>query len=184
MANDSKVKVALRVHQQGYSLLEVSLVMLIIALISSFLLVWLRPELVSKNSEKDLNLMWQLLKTAKQLALIKGYATTICPVATDGECHNQWTQTPIYIFIDNNQNRTLDSNEAILHQIKLQDSATLIWRNQQRYLVIDSIGNANQAGTFSYCNHYQNSVYGFQLVISRTARARLNKSIEHCDSNS
>ena len=155
----------------------------IISLVTSFSLYFAQSSIGYKYVQSDQNQLWQLLKQGKEYAIFKGITTTICPVNNNFVCSNNWAELPIMLFIDLNDDKIINGNDRILHTMTISANSDLTWRNNNRFIKFLSYGSVNQLGTFRYCKRLKQDYLGFQLIVSRAGRIRLQRVNLHCGNN-
>jgi type IV fimbrial biogenesis protein FimT len=115
-----------------------------------------------------------LLGFARQSAITRGRAITLCGTTDGSICSNAWTGKPTLVFIDGNANRRADGNEQILALSELTQSARIRWRasGNRHYLRYRPDGGATEFGTFTYCPSNKDMRHARQIILSATGRPR------------
>ena len=166
--------------QKGTSIFEILIVLTILTIIFLQIVPVAKDDIITNQVQKDSNSFWHLLKKAKSLAIYKGINITVCPLDNSNACNKQWQTYAIKVFIDNNNNKVLNTDDVILHSMQISENTTLTWRARNRYIIFNNLGTVNQFGSFKYCKYSNQNTYGFKLIISRSARVRKEDSTAHC----
>ncbi len=172
----------MKLRMRGYTLIEVLISSLLIAILSSITI----PNFAHFLAQSRLdNAMSRILKS---LHLARGYAVTystnitICPLVS-GSCQKNWQGT-IYAFEDSNRNLSLDESEytiTVVEKIDSQDELTYP-RKAITYRADGSI-NFMQSGSFIYCNTTYPELTGNRITVSQVGRVRIKDS-DKCETPS
>lgn len=156
---------------KGFSLLELLAVVAILAIIALAALPN-QFEVSQKTSAKQaLQQIWQLLKYSREQSIYTQEAVTLCPLNAAGQCVSQWALS-LTSFIDSNNNAALDKGEQRLrHGNSHEALATIVWRNNDRFIRFNPNGFVNSFGSINFCPKTDNP-YSFSLIISRSGRVR------------
>ncbi|WP_130802336.1 GspH/FimT family pseudopilin [Acinetobacter ihumii] len=165
----------------GFSLVEMSVVMTIIAIITSLALPSYHRYMASQEAKQVPQTLTLHIQKAKQESLLYRQNIILCATSTFDECNSDWSNGYM-LFIDQNKNRSYDRDEQILSSMTMPlKYGALTWRgagtNQRMrssMLVFEgSVGLPIASnGTFRYCssyNHHQN------LVLSRMGQSRVEQ---------
>ena len=160
---------------RGYTLLELLIVMLVMALLASVSLPDFSAMLENKRSDTNIKRLAQAVEFARVSAITAGSLVTLCRSSDGMGCGGNW-QEGILIFTDTNGDRVLNQQDRILRHLTFPDLAgTLRWRafQNRQYLQITSQGFTRyQNGNFTYCPPTGQLQYARQLIINRSARVR------------
>lgn len=160
--------------QQGFTLIELSIVLAITALLfilgsSSY------SHIVDKfNYQRDRAAIYMLLQSTRQAAIDNLTAAILCPSIDQILCINDWTN-PLMIFIDTNNNRKHEPEEQLIYQYNefMSTEVSITYPNKQiRFNSQGMVGNYN--GTLSYC--FKDYILG--IIISRPGRIRFARDLD------
>lgn len=159
----------------GYSLLELIITLAILGI----LLAIATPAVSSWRERQQLQSLqtglFQITSKARYLAMTSQSRVTLCSLAPQGQCQQNWINS-ISSFIDSNGNRRLDPGEEILSTLYLPENINLHWRGM---LPNNSIHFSSQGvtfvsnGTMSLCPAKAASKSG-SMVISRQGRIKVS----------
>jgi len=155
----------------GYSLLE----LLITISISSILLTAAIPSfghMKAKSNAKTISsTLTRMLAKARSYAIFHSAIVTICGVDEQYECSNRQFEK-ILVFVDENENRTLDEEEKVIQEavLKYQGQLNLRAALGRRYFQFTHSGSSKQAGSFIYCDPDYSSA-SRRITVSMTGRA-------------
>lgn len=158
--------------QLGFTLLEVLVVLVVIAILYSVSVPSLETLQQKFYVKQELAHMQLLLASSRQHAIMHKKRVRACPLNNSQSCSNDWNQE-ITLFEDLNNNNKLDPSENIIHQFnKVSSNKGLRAFSNTGYISFNAQGFSGYAvGSFSYC-HKGKQNQGGVFVISRTGRAR------------
>ncbi|MBJ9986266.1 GspH/FimT family pseudopilin [Acinetobacter sp. S40] len=164
----------------GFSLIEISVVLTIIAVIASFAIPSYHQYMASQEAKKVPQMLTRHIQKAKHESLLYRKNIILCATSTFHECDNNWTNGYI-LFIDQNKNRNYDLDETVLAIESLQlKYGTLSWQGFGNKRIIFE-GNSGlplaSNGSFRYCSHHY--PHYLKLTLSRMGHAR-NESLTSC----
>ena len=164
----------------GFSLVE----MMIVFIISSILSMLAAPQLsywVDSARAKSVRMnLRSFLVEARSIALTQSDTITVCQLQGD-HCKSEFG-FPLSMYVDNNRNAVLDSDEYIVRvlDMDLTNNISIKW-NRHKYLRFwPSGGTGALTGSLSYCNQLFPD-FDFRLVIARTGRVRVDENASRCD---
>ena len=168
----------------GFSLIEMSVVMAVIAIIYSIAAPSYHQYMASQEAKQTSRILTLHIQKAKQESLLYRKNVILCATSTFNECNSDWSNGYM-LFIDQNKNRSYDIEEQILSTASNSlKYGGLTWqgfgnsRSQIALLVFD--GNSGlpiaSNGTFLYCSSYN---HHRKLVLSRMGHARY-ETIMNC----
>lgn len=160
--------------QSGFTLIELTSVTVIILIILSINIGDFRDLLHHSQSNSDMSELLLQVRTTRQYAITYSQHAVLCPSHNQQDCVNDW-KAPRMVFLDSNNNKKRDLNEAIKHRSNaILDSNTLI-KYPKTQIRFNNQGIANYYnGTLAYCSKYV--VHG--LVISRLGRIRIARDLD------
>lgn len=159
----------------GFSLIESLVVISIVALISTITLPTLSSLVTSSELNSTERNLRRAIATARSTALSTGNITTLCGGA-ESACSGEWKKGYL-LFVDNNNNGSIDNDEKLLEQVELPSTLSISWRASGRagHLKFSPSGMARQFGRFHICHHNKNPTASRALVINRQGRVRSYK---------
>lgn len=165
-----------RKRDVGFTLLELLISMSILAVLLGVSLPNFGILIEQKKSDVVIRKLAQSLELAKTAAIQNASLVTLCKSLEGKECGGQW-QDGVLIFTDNNGDRKINEADSIVRYINFPGlRGSIKWRafQNRQYLQITSLGFTRyQNGNFTYCPFDGNMLLARQLIINRTARARL-----------
>lgn len=167
----SRMKAALK----GLCLVELLITVSIIIILASIAIPNFEILIAQNRLENQIARLFKSLYLARHYAVSHSTYVTLCPLVNN-RCQKNWNK-PIMVFIDQNLDLTLDSNEAILFEIEStfhEDNLTYP-RLAITYRPDASI-NFMQSGSFLYCNPLHPRLKGNRLTVSQVGRIRVRDS--------
>ncbi|MFM7786522.1 MAG: GspH/FimT family protein, partial [Gammaproteobacteria bacterium] len=115
-----------------------------------------------------------LLHLARSSAITLRRDVTVCGSPDGRRCSAEWTDMPAMVFVDLDQDRTLDSDESLLGQSSTSRAARIRWRasGNRAYLRYKPDGGVKEYGHFLYCPEGGDLRFARQLIINATGRPR------------
>lgn len=159
---------------RGFTLVEILIVVVIAGIVLASGLPHYRQLVARHQATTVVNWLISSIHFARYNAASKGITVTLC--ALEGNrCTKNWHRG-LALFVDNNQNGRLDSEEKVLANIKpVTEVGSIAWRSFGRkpYLQFTAMGHTNfQNGNITYCPKDQNILYRRQIVITVQGRPR------------
>ena len=160
----------------GFTLLEL---LIISALLSVLLIAGIPAMSLWIQYQKSTALQYSLIHSiqfsrAQSVSMQK--TITLCPGIDN--CQAAWGPD-LLVFVDQNHNGFVDSDDQILKYIVLDDAARFLsWRSFRRksYLQFTPMGLTNSLnGTFHYCPAERESPYKFAASVAKTGRVRIRQ---------
>ena len=161
---------------RGFSLLEISITLIIIAIVvsfsSSFAALVIRQEISTQTNEVVTS-----LKLARTAAIVRKTRVTLCQSTSGQKCERgtDWGKGWI-MFTDRNKNRVIDpDDEVIQFHPGLNDRTSLHWRGSlgtNYYLGYKATGASSKAGSFWVCSDGSAIKEARRVVLARTGRVR------------
>lgn len=164
---------------KGFGLIELLAALSIAAIVSMIALPNLNYLFDNNQIRQVSRQLYQSIDFAKQVSREKHHAVTLCPLSTTQQCSTNW-EDPVAIFIDSNQNLTLDKDEQLLYQTHLNASQVLVsWSGafKMPYLQFKPSGMAIN-GSILLC-HLKQKQLNKKLIINRVGRIR-TESMTSC----
>ena len=160
--------------QQGFTLIELTTTMAVMLIISSINMGDFRALLHQSQANSDISDLLLQVRTTRQYAITYSQHAVLCPSNNQQDCINDW-KAPRMIFLDSNNNKKRDANEAIEHRFKALLDRDILISYPKTQIRFNNQGIANYYnGTLAYCS--ENIVYG--LVISRLGRIRVAQDLD------
>lgn len=158
---------------QGWSLLELMMVLAIIAILSLAGTPGFNKQIKNSQSEKAARLILHSLKLAQQQAAIKQKTITVCPTINQ-QCSQTGAQE-LGIFFDDNENQLIDNDEQVLafSSVASKPSHIRIKASFGRpYIRFSSTANAMESGSIFYCPERED-LFGQVITVNLAGRAYL-----------
>jgi|TARA_R110000851_G_scaffold181511_2_gene330052 type IV fimbrial biogenesis protein FimT len=160
----------------GFTLLEL---LIISALFSVLLIAGIPAMSLWIQYQKSTALQYTLIHSiqfsrAQSVSMQK--TITLCPGLDN--CTAEWGQN-LLVFVDNNSNGFVNSDDQIVKYIELDDAARFLsWRSFRKkpYLQFNPLGLTNSLnGTFHYCPDKIENPYKFAASVAKTGRVRIRQ---------
>ena len=168
----------------GTTLAELSLAMLLISILVGLSSPNIRHLNTLAQSTLTLQRLSKAVESAKVSAISSGEIVTLCGSEDSRSCQGKWSEG-VLSFIDRNGNRELDNIDQPLNWQSMKDIEGVIsWKafGNRQYLLMDPQGMmGTQNGSFTYCTEEADHSFAVQLVINRTARARMRRDLDPLD---
>lgn len=153
----------------GRSLVELICVLAILSTITTIALPNLQDIRDKNTRTQTVNQMISLLYHARSNAVFSRKIVSLCPGV--GRCSDtpRWQDT-LLIFIDQNANGQLDSDDELLHQTNIADDFSWHWNRTKGHVQFEADGTTRAMnGTFTLCRKGRPE---HQLVIALAGRIR------------
>ncbi|MCA0949342.1 GspH/FimT family pseudopilin [Shewanella chilikensis] len=155
----------------GFSLLEVIVAMVLLAILASVGAPSLKSLYESYRAQTGIKQVQQLLQFARNQAISYGVRVSVC-VLKDGRCEADAWQQGITVFSDRNGNLTLDDDDKLLFQSGVFDSKDILKYNRKAIRFLPDGLASGTNGTFKYCPGKANSPHSKALIINQAGRIR------------
>ena len=165
-------------HCSGFTLVELLSTVTIVMLVLGVGLPALKATVTSNRLTTSLNALAGSLAYTRSEAVKRNRDVVICKsLATDTRCTRQgdWRHGWL-VYVDMNQNRSLDDDEPILGTHSMSQNIEVDYRafGSRHYLVYRPSGMTRTNGTFTFCDpDYPETARA--LIITKTGRPRLSK---------
>lgn len=166
-------------HQSGFGLIETMVVVIIIGILVTFAYPAIISTLQSWESKRVESELKQALRQARAQTYISKADTTLCITDTTHQC-NRLGQYGLLLFVDQNKNTRLDSNETTLYytNLNLKYGSVVVnasaHRNHIRYQ-----GNTGKPtghfGHILYCSPSDNKRLSFKLILNAQGGVRIQR---------
>ena len=160
----------------GLSLIESLFVLLILSILISIALPGFNEIIASKKSDIVIGQLQQAVELGKVTAITNTDTVTLCKSDSGQQCGGKW-QDGVIVFTDKNRDRKVNQEDRLIRYITFPEiDGTLSWRafQNRQYLQFTPQGFTRyQNGSFVFCPRNKKAELARQLVINRTARARL-----------
>ena len=161
---------------RGFTYLELFITLALLSLLTSLAAPSLYSLIASKDGERALRSISELIMLARSEAAKTGQIATLCPSSSGNQCGGTWASGAM-LFLDHNGDRKINQPDRILRvKFDLSRQGKVIWRafGNRQYLQIDSRGFLrHQSGNFTYCDVNGDPRLAHQLVINSAGRLRL-----------
>lgn len=165
-------------HAQGFSVLELITVLLIIAISVSTTL----PSLTSINENAlrraHLGVLVRALHLTRTTAISSNKTATLCASIDRIHCTGQWHEGTI-LFRDDNNNLRRDSSEKLYDVgYALESGAKITWRasgGRNHAIRFSPNGAAKEFGTFTYCPRSKENKRAGLLIVNRQGRIHIGR---------
>jgi prepilin-type N-terminal cleavage/methylation domain-containing protein len=163
----------------GFTLVELLVGIAIIGILMLLAMPALSEFTVKLRVDSELSSLQRLTLIARNHAISTGQNVTLCPLADNNNCVNNW-QNELSVFTDANSNRIFESNlgeELIQTKTLVNTNDTLIF-NGGSSLRYRPDGSLTPNGTFKFCpaNFVQLSR---GLTVSRGGRLYLSSDLNN-----
>ncbi len=160
--------------QQGFTLIELTLVLAIIAVLFSFSSSSYRFLISQARIQTDVGNLLMMLRMTREHAVKHATISVLCPSSDDKTCTKNW-KLPLIHFDDANNNKQRDDNEIIQKRFEAFKGDDVFIKYPKTQVRFDEHGMANfYNGTFGYC--LEETVKG--IVISRVGRIRFAQDLD------
>jgi type IV fimbrial biogenesis protein FimT len=159
--------------RQGFTLIELSIVLAITALLFSLGSQSYRAFINQSRIQSDVGNLLMRLRMTRQQAVVNGTTSVLCPSINDKTCIRNW-KLPLIQFSDTNKNKKRDPDEAIQQRFTALGTSDVIISYPKTQVRFDEQGMANfYNGTFAYC--LDETIKG--IIISRIGRIRFAQDL-------
>jgi type IV fimbrial biogenesis protein FimT len=156
----------------GYSLLELLSSIAIIAVVAS-LGTSFTPLIHRERSVQAVMDLRALLNFSRQSAITLQQNITLCALDSDQRCERDWLGRDYAVFIDQDEDRQLDSGEEVLRRGHWPiNRGQLHWRAAlaRKYIVFKLWGETAQNGSFHYCPPNLSVRNATAIIVNRAGR--------------
>lgn len=160
---------------QGFTLLELVVSFVLISIIMIYGLSSFNTYMEQTRADMRIMQLYSALAFIRNDVFSTHEAGVICPSADKQSCGGDWSGDLI-VFLDDNQNHTLDEGETLLRIIQPTTGGTLTWQGfgSSKYLMFLPYGLTNQQnGTFFYCSPAEQKKIARGIIVNKSGRARL-----------
>jgi type IV fimbrial biogenesis protein FimT len=163
-------------HCAGFTLLELLSTITIILIIFGIGIPVLKATLTTNRLATSINALAGTLAYTRSEAIRRNQHVVVCKSNASTVCTREgdWRQGWL-VYVDMNQNRSLDEQETILGSHSLTEKIHVDYRafGSRHYLVYRPSGTTRTNGTFTFCDPaYPETARA--LIITKTGRARLS----------
>lgn len=160
--------------QAGMTLIELMVVTVIAAMIITIGVPALQRFSHSMQVQRDITQLSMNLRLARAQALQHTNRVTLCPLDSNGQCHNNWNAR-LSVFFDQNNNHRIDNEDQEIFNIPAVSSDQVKRDFNGSVISFAATGFAGfNTGSFSYC--FKGAIEtGAVFIISRIGRIRKGK---------
>ncbi|MDX1824918.1 MAG: GspH/FimT family pseudopilin [Thiohalomonadales bacterium] len=163
-------------HAAGFTLVELLSTIAIVLILFGLGLPLLKTTVTTNRIATSVNAMAGTLAYTRSEAIRRNQHVVVCKSKTGKNCSREgdWRRGWL-VYVDANQNRTLDEVETVLGAHHLGEKIEVDYRafGSRHYLVYRPTGTTRTNGTFTFCDPaYPESAQA--LIITKTGRARLS----------
>lgn len=163
-------------NTQGLTLIESLFTLLILSILLSVALPSFSGIVANKKSDILMSQLQHAVELGKVTAITDTGTVTLCKSDTGKGCGGEW-QDGVIVFTDSNGDREVNQADRLIRYITFPDvDGTISWRafQNRQYLQFTPQGFTRyQNGSFVFCPGNKKAELARQLVINRTARARI-----------
>ncbi len=161
---------------RGLTLIELLFVILLLCILLSLSLPSFSTLVNQKKSDIVIKQVQQAVELGKVTAITDSETVTMCKSNNGAQCGGKW-QDGIIVFSDHNRDRKINQDDELIRYITFPElDGNLSWRafQNRQYLQFTPQGFTRyQNGSFVFCPNNNKAELARQLVINRTARARI-----------
>lgn len=157
--------------QAGFNLVELSLVLALILIMSSASLPKLAELYFKYQSTYQANQLLRFLQSARLFAITHYSSITVCPSLDNIRCSENWSQQ-IIAFTDDNKNSEVDGFDQIL---QLNPAISQLSVNRKTLHFFPVFSAANTTATLTLCLEGAGKTWPKALVVSNMGRVRLER---------
>lgn len=159
--------------QQGFTLIELTIVLTLVSLLFSLANPSYRFIINQFRAKSDINNLLMMLRTTREHAIINASTTVLCPTSDERTCVRNW-KLPTIQFVDQNNNKKRDPEESIQKRFKALGEDDVFIKYPKTQVRFNKSGMANfYNGTFGYC--LEETIKG--IIISRIGRIRFAQDL-------
>lgn len=159
--------------QNGLTLIELIIVVVLLALLGTIMLPALGGLIERFERDTTLRAMYQAFQLARTEAVTRGKTVTICPLDGNQECAGNW-EKDIHAFLDPDSQRKLASQDAVIRTVPAPDDGkwsanvgnTGYFQYRPDGMIRGTMGN------LVYCPESGDARHAGQLIINMGGRVR------------
>ncbi len=171
---------------KGFTLSELLCTLSIISILSATALPAFTTLIKILRSDTVYRQLFAVIQFTRAQAAVLSNNVILCPSKDGIKCGKDW-QSPIIVFIDDNDDKTKDPEEELLRQFTLLKTGEKIhWRNfgNRRYIRYIADGSTEfQSGNLAICFDQTIPNLTKKIIIFKSGRARKARQEEIEDSD-
>ena len=161
---------------QGFTLPELLAVLAIFSITTTMAVPAYSEWTQQLQSRAAINTLAKAINHARNGAITHNSYAIVCATINGNDCTSDWSN-PVMVFIDENRNGSLESDEHQLayYNTALPNKASLTWRGfgSNRYIRYRPSGLTDGSnGSMTYCAQNKQPKFARQLIISSGGRLR------------
>ena len=162
---------------KGVSLTELMVALVIISLTLSVGVPAFKNFTDRVDAQNDISALRLILYQARSTSILQGIRTRLCPLDDADHCTARWNDE-LTLFLDINNNKSLDAGETVINQIGPSVDNTVIRSFTGSSISFDERGIAGiSTGSFGYCHKAADPI-STSFIISRLGRIRPGKDTD------
>jgi Tfp pilus assembly protein FimT len=150
----------------------------ILAILTAIVIPNFTSFIVKVRVDNEISQLHRLLMVARNSAISYGQNVTVCPLAEDQTCTDNW-QGDLTVFIDANNDQifSLNTNDKLIRlKMAIKDNDKLQYGIRRNRIIFSPTGRTTgwgSNGTFKYCPETYNE-YSRAIVIAMSGRFYLS----------
>lgn len=162
--------------QKGFTLVELMTVIAIVSITLGLGYPGMKQMLIKSRVNSYTQTLLSTIHSARQAAIVRNKYITVCASANGVDCETDWSAGHL-IFIDQNGNRQLDTEDARLNYIEgINEADNVKWQsfkvaNTLQFLPTGITNHQN--GTFTVCG-LGKTQYAKAVIITKMGRPRMS----------
>tara|TARA_R110002094_G_scaffold220547_2_gene193391 strand:- start:92 stop:655 length:564 start_codon:yes stop_codon:yes gene_type:complete len=165
---------------RGFSLLELIIVLVIVAVIATFASATFDTTVKSVRQQSALTELISVINFARNSAIQEQITVTLCPLTINNKCGSDWSR-PLVAFRDPDRTRSISNESQILRVIQLNDSGNVAGKTGIRdYFRFRPSGLAVEAiGNIVWCPDDRDRKHAAQIRINMGGRPFVSKDSDN-----